>query len=184
VHRSSLRVSSGSNEGVSAFNLATPATSVSAVDFQKLASSVQGQIVQSLAHHAMQFLADRYAACCMHVAMHDHFITATGRFDLRLAQGQSADVSSMDVDKASLQEIVDKLSVMVLHLHNESLHLRAEAVQLRDENAKMNSTLTVLNERLDKLSPVTSSKVTYDDLMKTIASIGAAGEFNTSEIAT
>jgi hypothetical protein len=47
AHRSSLRVSSGSNEGASASEAATPALSVDAVDFEKLASSVQGEIVDA-----------------------------------------------------------------------------------------------------------------------------------------
>jgi uncharacterized coiled-coil protein SlyX len=61
-----------------------------------------------------------------------------GRFDLK-PEGQNVDKSSMDVEKPSLQEIVDQLSVMVLYL--------------RDENAKMSSTITALNKRLDKLDP-------------------------------
>jgi hypothetical protein len=43
-------------------------------------------------------------------------------------------VSNMDVEEDSLQEIVDKLSLMVLHLHHQ--------------NAKWTSTVAVLNERL------------------------------------
>jgi hypothetical protein len=43
AHRSSLRVSSGSNEGVNASS-AIPIISVDAVDFDKLAASVQGEL--------------------------------------------------------------------------------------------------------------------------------------------
>jgi hypothetical protein len=42
-------------------------------------------------------------------------------------------LSSVDIDKADLQEIVDALSLMVLHL--------------RDENAKITATLTALLEK-------------------------------------
>jgi hypothetical protein len=60
---------------------------------------------------------------------------ATGRFDLRGAQGQTSDMSSIDIDKASLQEVVDKLSVMVLSLHSEVRHLRDEQAQMNSERS-------------------------------------------------
>jgi hypothetical protein len=77
-------------------------------------------------------------------------------------------------DKATLQEIVDKLSLMVLHLHEEAL-------QLRHENAKMNSTLTELNDKLDKLShgpcSTSSAAISTVDSVKQVTPISAVGEF-------
>eukprot|EP00953_Heterococcus_sp_UTEX-ZZ885_P042265 21488-Heterococcus_DN1.PRE.1 len=116
----------GSNDGITVSdNANSKRFSLAAVDFDKLASSVQG------------------------------------RFHLRLAKGQSVDVSSMCVEQDSLQEIVDKLSLMVVHLHGRMPSC---------------STVAVLSERFDKLSSVTSSDgLGSARLAKQVASISTTG---------
>jgi hypothetical protein len=69
---------------------------------------------------------------------------------------------SVDIDTANLQEVIDKLAVMVLHLRNEN---------------------AALNERLDKLHPqgvqsCTSSKaISNGAAANEAASISTTGEF-------
>eukprot|EP00953_Heterococcus_sp_UTEX-ZZ885_P025879 14033-Heterococcus_DN1.PRE.3 len=77
-------------------------------------------------------------------------------------------MSNVDIDKASLQEIVDKLSVMVLNLHDEVRHLR-------DEKAQMNSERSAKQPNL-KASAQTLTKANSDgDPVQRVTSANAAG---------
>ena len=71
-------------------------------------------------------------------------------------------MSSVDIDKVNMQEIVDTLSVVVL--------------QLRDENAKMNSTLTALRAQQNPASQTSINVKSDNGLVKQPTTISASGE--------
>jgi hypothetical protein len=77
-------------------------------------------------------------------------------------------MSSVDIDKASLQEIVDKLSVMMLHLHEEVRHLRDENAQIKSES------LAKQPEALSTQTAITASS--NNGPVEAITSISTAGK--------
>jgi hypothetical protein len=133
-------------------------TSVDTVDFDKLASSVQSEIACILCY-------------AITGASHNYVLArAMQQADLISEEHtrQTADMSNVDIDKASLQEIVDELSVMVLNLHDEVRHLRDEKAQMNSErSAKPNL----------KTSAQTSTETYSDgDPVQRVTSANAAGK--------
>jgi hypothetical protein len=83
-----------------------------------------------------------------------------------LAQGEPVDSSSLDIDNADVQEIVDALSVMVLHL--------------RDENAKITATLTALLEKQNHATQTPIGTKIGDMLVEQPTAMSGAGKMLTA----